>query len=52
MNIGHGLNYFNVSNFAKMHIINEANIGHSIISESVFLGLKNVVKNFIKIINK
>ena len=52
VNIGHGLNYFNVSKFANMHIIHEANIGHSIIAESVFIGLSNAVKKMKELLNK
>ena len=51
VNIGHGLNYSNVSKFANMHIIHEANIGHSIISEAVFIGLKQAVKNIKELLN-
>jgi pyridoxine 5-phosphate synthase len=49
---GHGMNYKTARQISRIRSISELNIGHFIISESVFLGLKNVVKNFIKIINK
>ena len=49
---GHGLNYKTARQISRIRSICELNIGHFIISESVFLGLKNVVKTFIKIINK
>ena len=36
---GHGLNYQNVMQIAKIKYIEELNIGHSIISRAVFDGL-------------
>ena len=44
VNAGHGLNYENVK---KMHLIkglNELNIGHTIISRAVFVGLEKAVR--------
>lgn len=43
VNAGHGLNYQNVSAVAKIEQIEELNIGHSIISRAVFVGLKQAV---------
>jgi pyridoxine 5-phosphate synthase len=40
---GHGLNYQNVAEIAKIKEIVELNIGHSIIANSVFLGLKEAI---------
>ncbi len=40
---GHGLNYHNVSRLAEFGIIEEYNIGHSIISRAVFTGLAEAV---------
>tara|TARA_B100000029_G_C17555670_1_gene951612 strand:+ start:850 stop:1575 length:726 start_codon:yes stop_codon:yes gene_type:complete len=48
-NAGHGLNYDNVSYIAKIKEIAELNIGHSIISNSLFFGLENSVKKMINI---
>jgi pyridoxine 5-phosphate synthase len=48
---GHGLNYQNVKEIVKIKEIVELNIGHSIIANSVFLGLKEAIikmKNLIK----
>jgi pyridoxine 5-phosphate synthase len=48
---GHGLNYQNVKEILKIKEISELNIGHSIIANSVFLGLKEAIikmKNIIK----
>jgi len=44
MNAGHGLNYANVHSVAKIPQINELNIGHSIISRSIWCGLENAVR--------
>ncbi|ESK40107.1 pyridoxine 5'-phosphate synthase [Acinetobacter nectaris CIP 110549] len=43
VNAGHGLNLKNVGAIARIPEINELNIGHSIIAESVFLGLTTAV---------
>ncbi|MBP7055462.1 MAG: pyridoxine 5'-phosphate synthase [Candidatus Omnitrophica bacterium] len=39
VNAGHGLDYKNVKDVAKIKGMHELNIGHSIISRSIFLGL-------------
>ena len=49
---GHGLNYQSAHQIAKIKNISEFNIGHFIISESLFIGLKKTIKNLKKIINK
>lgn len=41
---GHGLTYQNVSDIVSISGIEELNIGHTIISNSTFLGLENAVK--------
>jgi pyridoxine 5-phosphate synthase len=43
---GHGLDYKTTKILTKIKEIKEFNIGHFIIGESIFLGLKNVVKKF------
>ena len=48
---GHGLTYNSAKQIAKINSITEFNIGHFIISESVFVGLKKVINNFKKIVN-
>jgi len=48
---GHGLNYQNVSEIIKMKEISELNIGHSIIANSVFIGLKEAVTKMKQIIS-
>lgn len=44
VNAGHGLNYQNVSSVATISGIEELNIGHSIISQAVFVGLEKAVR--------
>ena len=49
---GHGLTYKTTANIAKIKSITEFNIGHFIISESIFLGLKKTINNFKWILRK
>ncbi|UNU74153.1 pyridoxine 5'-phosphate synthase [Moraxella nasovis] len=44
INAGHGLTRRNVANIAQIDGINELNIGHAIIADSVFMGLTDAVK--------
>lgn len=41
---GHGLNYYNVSRIAKINVIEELNIGYSIICRAALVGLDRAVK--------
>jgi pyridoxine 5-phosphate synthase len=45
VNAGHGLNYHNVRPIVAIPHIVELNIGHAIISEAVFIGLEQAVRN-------
>jgi len=47
---GHGLTYKSTQFLSKIRYISEFNIGHFIISESIFLGIKNVIRKFKKIL--
>ena len=47
---GHGLTYNSTKMISNIKEINEYNIGHFIISESIFVGLKNSIKKFKKIL--
>ena len=49
---GHGLTHKSAMVVSKINQIAEFNIGHSIIAESIFIGLKNTIRKFKKIINK
>jgi pyridoxine 5-phosphate synthase len=49
---GHGLTYESTKIISKVKYISEYNIGHFIVAESIFVGLKKTIKEFIKILNK
>lgn len=50
VNVGHGLDYNNIKNIANLKNIYEFNIGHSIISQSFFIGALEAVRSMKKII--
>ncbi|MBK4765185.1 MAG: pyridoxine 5'-phosphate synthase [Pantoea sp. Brub] len=52
VNAGHGLNYHNVQPIAAIHEIHELNIGHSIISRALIIGLSNAVKEMKNILKE
>ncbi len=43
---GHGMDYKTTKILSKIKVIKEFNIGHFIIGESIFLGLKKIIKKF------
>ncbi len=47
VNAGHGINYTNIALVHKIPNLTELNIGHSIVSRAVFVGLQNAVKEMI-----
>jgi pyridoxine 5-phosphate synthase len=47
---GHGLNYTNVRAVAAIAGIEELNIGHSIVSRAVFVGLREAVREMVRLI--
>ncbi|UCE04520.1 MAG: pyridoxine 5'-phosphate synthase [bacterium] len=47
---GHGLNYQNVVDVAKIKQIEELNIGHSIVSRAVLIGMEKAVQDMISLI--
>lgn len=51
VNAGHGLNYDNVKAIANIENMEELNIGHSIISRAVMVGLDSAVKDMKNLIN-
>ena len=51
-NAGHGLNFKNVSNISKIENISELNVGHFIVAQSLFNGLKETISIFREIINE
>lgn len=50
VNAGHGLNYENVSLMKEIEGLCELNIGHSIVSRAIFVGLEMAVKEMIDLI--
>ena len=51
VNAGHGLNYENIGQICEINQINELNIGHAIVADSVFVGLKDAIEKMISIIS-
>jgi pyridoxine 5-phosphate synthase len=51
VNLGHGLTPNNLSQMLKIPQVSELHIGHSIIANSIFLGIKDSVGEFLKQIN-
>jgi len=51
VNAGHGLNYSNVQRIAAINGLRGLYIGHSIISRSIFVGIKKAVKEMKELIN-
>jgi pyridoxine 5-phosphate synthase len=50
INAGHGLNYLNVQAVAALGGIEEFNIGHSIISRAVFVGMERAVREMVMLV--
>ena len=50
VNLGHGLNYTNILDFANVPGICEYSIGHSIMARAIFLGIDRAVKDMVEII--
>jgi pyridoxine 5-phosphate synthase len=51
VNAGHGLNYQNTYRMKEIPNLIELNIGHSIISRAIFVGLETAVQEMLKLIN-
>jgi pyridoxine 5-phosphate synthase len=45
VHMGHGLNYYNVQAVAAIAGVEELNIGHSIVSRAVFVGMERAVRD-------
>lgn len=50
INAGHGLNYQNVKRLAQLKEIDEFNIGHSIVSKAVLVGMERAVREMKELI--
>lgn len=49
-NAGHALNYFNVEPVARLPGVRELHIGHSIVSRSIFVGMRDAVREMKRLI--
>jgi pyridoxine 5-phosphate synthase len=47
VNAGHGINYRNISRIFQIPNLEEMNIGHSIISRAIFVGIEAAVREMI-----
>ena len=52
VHLGHGITFESIEKLAAIEEIKEFNIGHFIISESIFLGLKDTIREFKYLIEK
>ena len=52
VHVGHGITFSSAKILSKIKGINEFNIGHFIVGESIFLGMNKTIKMFKKIIYK
>ncbi|WP_027722659.1 pyridoxine 5'-phosphate synthase [Maridesulfovibrio zosterae] len=50
VNLGHGLNYTNILDFAEVPGICEYSIGHSIMARAIYLGIDRAVRDMLKLI--
>lgn len=51
VNAGHGINYENIALIREVANLSDLNIGHSIVSRSVFVGLHHAVTEMIRLMN-
>jgi pyridoxine 5-phosphate synthase len=52
VHMGHGLNYENVRPIARIAGVEELNIGHSIVSRAVLVGMERAVREMKDVINR
>ena len=51
INAGHGINYTNVTEVRTLPHLHESNIGHSIVSRSLFAGVQEAVREMRRLLN-
>ena len=51
VNAGHGINYTNISQIARVPHLVELNIGHSIVSRSIVVGIESAVAEMLGLMN-
>jgi pyridoxine 5-phosphate synthase len=52
VNAGHGLNYQNIKVFREIEDVDEVSIGHAVIARSVFVGIKDAVREMRNLIGR
>ncbi len=50
VNLGHGLNYRNISNLVQIHHLHEFSIGHAIVARAVMVGFEKAVREMLYLI--
>lgn len=51
VNLGHGINYSNITHLRDISGIHEMNIGHSILARSLFTGIREAVREMKRLMN-
>jgi pyridoxine 5-phosphate synthase len=52
VNAGHGINYTNIALVRRIPHLEDLNIGHSIVSRSVFVGLERAVAEMLELMRR
>jgi pyridoxine 5-phosphate synthase len=52
INMGHGLNYRNITNLSQIPNIHEFSIGHAIVARAVLVGFEKAVKEMLELVRK
>ena len=52
INMGHGLNYRNITNLCQIPHIHEFSIGHAIVARAVLVGFEKAVKEMLEMVKK
>ena len=52
VNAGHGLNRDNINEIAALTPVRELNIGHAIIADSIFMGVEDAVREYIRLMSE
>ena len=52
VNAGHGLNYDNLPALCRVPHLVELNIGHTIVSRAVFVGMKQAVREMLALMSR
>jgi pyridoxine 5-phosphate synthase len=52
INAGHGLNYQNTRPVLRLPHLETLNIGHAIVSRAVFVGLRQAVREMLKVLRQ